>query len=249
MSPQNGYGDMKSKKAVIFDIGQTLVHYKNPLNWSQLYRPAFQYVADQCGYHFSEDQYRHAGDVLTKYNTRINPRVQEVSSTQIFTEIADGAGLSEKDIEQVKHHFFSYFRQDVSLYPEVEAALKALVNKGIIIGTLSDVAYGMDNVYALEDIALIRKYIDYPLTSNDVGFRKPSTKGLEMLAEKMQIDISEMIFVGDEEKDMICANNAGAYSVLINRKNVMKNYGQKNEIHSLAELLSIVDPEHEIFEA
>lgn len=226
--------------AVIFDIGQTLVKYSTPMNWSKLYRPAFEYVADQCGYHFSEDQYRHVGDVLTKYNTRINPRVHEVSSAQIFTEIADGAGLSDEDIEQVKHQFFSYFRQDVSLYPEVEETLKILADKGIMLGTLSDVAYGMDNEYALEDIALIRKYIDYPLTSNDVGFRKPSTKGLEMLAEKMQMDISEMIFVGDEEKDIVCANNAGAYSVLINRDNVGKNYGQKKEIHSLSELLSIV---------
>lgn len=232
-------------KAVVFDIGQTLVQYKNPLNWSKLYRPAFQHVADQCGYHFSEDQYQHAGSVLIKYNTRINPRVHEVSSTQIFTEILDGIGVSEKDIDQVKHHFFSYFRKAVSLYPEVEETFKMLVDKGIMLGTLSDVAYGMDNEYALEDIADIRKYIDYPFTSNDVGFRKPSTKGLEMLAEKMQVDISEMIFVGDEEKDIICANNAGACSVLINRDSVEKNYGQKKEIHSLAELLGIVSLEHE----
>ena len=230
-------------RAVIFDIGQTLVKYKTPMNWSKLYRPAFQYVADQCGYHFSEDQYLHVGSVLIKYNTRINPRVHEVSSTQIFTEILDGIGVPEKDIEQVKNHFFSYFRQDTSLYPEVEETLKILAEKGIVTGTLSDVAYGMDNEYALEDIADIRKYIDYPFTSNDVGFRKPSTKGLEILAEKMQVDISEMIFVGDEEKDVICANDAGAYSVLINRDSVEKNYGQKKEIHSLAELLSIVDME------
>lgn len=230
-------------KAVIFDIGQTLVKYKNPLNWSKLYRPAFQYVADQCGYHFSEEQYLHAGNVLTQYNTRINPREHEVSSTQIFTEILNGIGVPQTELEQVKHHFFSYFRQDISLYPEVEETLNALGNKGIVIGTLSDVAYGMDNVYALEDIAAIRKYIDYPFTSNDVGYRKPSTKGLELLAEKIQIDISEMIFVGDEEKDIICANNAGAYSVLINRDNVGKNYGQNKEIHSLAEILSIVGME------
>lgn len=226
-------------KAVIFDIGQTLVQYKNPLNWSKLYRPAFQYVADQGGYHFSEEQLQHAGNVLTKYNTRINPRVEEVSSTQIFTEILDGFGLPQEDVEQVKNQFFSYFRQDVALYPEVEETLNALVDKGIVIGTLSDVAYGMDNVYALEDIAAIRKYIAYPFTSNDVGYRKPSTKGLEMLAEKMHIDISEMIFVGDEEKDVICANNAGAYSVLINRDSTVKNYGQNKEIHSLVELLKI----------
>lgn len=56
----------------------------------------------------------------------------------------------------------------------------------------------------------------------------------------MQIDISDIIFVGDEEKDIICANDAGAYSVLINRENVEKNYGQKREIRSLTELLSLV---------
>ena len=234
-------------KAVIFDIGQTLVQYKNPLNWSKLYRPAFQSVADKCGYRFSEGQLQHAGNVLTKYNTRINPRIHEVSSDQIFTEILDGMGLPKEDIERVKNHFFSYFRQDISLYPEVEETLKTLVEKKIVLGTLSDVAYGMDNVYALEDIDAIRKYIDYPLTSNDVGFRKPSTKGLEMLADKMQIDLSEMIFVGDEEKDIICANNAGAYSVLINRDNTDKDYGQDREIHSLKEVLSIDNLKYEIF--
>ena len=32
-------------KAVIFDIGHTLVEYKNPMNWSLLYRPAFEQIA------------------------------------------------------------------------------------------------------------------------------------------------------------------------------------------------------------
>lgn len=193
-------------RAVIFDIGQTLVEYKKPLNWSKLYRPAFESVADQCGYHFSEEQFRHIGDVLTKYNTRINPREYEVSSTQIFTEIIDGIGLPGKDIERVKKLFYSYFRRDACLYPEVEETLKQLAVRGIVLGTLSDVAYGMDNEYALEDIAEIRSYIDYPYTSNDVGYRKPGAKGLEMLADKIRIDICEMIFVGDEQKDIICAS-------------------------------------------
>lgn len=61
-----------------------------------------------------------------------------------------------------------------------------------------------------------------------------------MLVEKIHVDISEIVFVGDEEKDMICANNAGAYSVLINRDDAVKNYGQAEEIHSLTELLDIV---------
>ena len=56
----------------------------------------------------------------------------------------------------------------------------------------------------------------------------------------MRVDTSDIIFVGDEEKDIICANDAGAYSVIINRENVEKNYGQKREIRSLTELLGLV---------
>ncbi len=146
-----------------------------------------------------------------------------------------------KDIEQVKYCFYLYFKQDASVFPEVEETLKKLSDKGILLGTLSDVAYGMDNVYALEDIDAVIKYIDYPFTSNDVGYRKPCAKGLKLLSEKMRIDIKEMAFVGDEEKDIVCAANAGVYSILINRDNAIKNYGQNKEINSLDELLKMFD--------
>ena len=72
-------------KAVVFDIGRTLTNYGVPMNWSSLYRPAFEYISKKYNYAFSEEQYKIAGNVLTKYNTRINPREYEVSSTEIFT--------------------------------------------------------------------------------------------------------------------------------------------------------------------
>ncbi|MBD5453323.1 MAG: HAD family hydrolase [Lachnospiraceae bacterium] len=228
-------------KAIVFDIGQTLVEYNKPLNWSELYRPAFESIADKCGYTFSDSHYQHAVRVLTQYNTRVNPRDYEVTSDQIFSEIISGMDIPMKDIEKVKRHFYSYFRQDTSLFPEVEETLKRLSDIGILLGTLSDVAYAMDNVYALEDIRTVIKYIDYPLTSNDVGYRKPRAEGLKLLAEKMKVDMKEMTFVGDEEKDIMCAANAGAYSVLINRSDTIKNYGQDKEIKSLGELLTMVE--------
>ena len=41
-------------KAVVFDIGQTLVHYPIPLNWSALYRPAFEHIEQKLGLNLSE---------------------------------------------------------------------------------------------------------------------------------------------------------------------------------------------------
>lgn len=228
-------------KAIVFDIGQTLVEYKKPLNWSELYRSAFESVSEKFGYVFSENHYQLAHRILTKYNTRVNPRDYEVSSNRIFYEILSAMDIPLKDIEQVKYHFYLYFKQDASVFPEVEETLKKLSDKGILLGTLSDVAYGMDNVYALEDIDAVIKYIDYPFTSNDVGYRKPCAKGLKLLSEKMRTDIKEMAFVGDEEKDIVCAANAGIYSILINRDNAKKNYEQNKEINSLDELLKMFD--------
>lgn len=228
-------------KAVVFDIGHILADYRKPMNWSKLYRPAFEQIAERYHYDFSEEHYQNAGKVLTKYNTRINPRDYEVSSAQIFAEILRGMDINPKDMEQVKESFYTYFRQDCSLFPDVEQTLKALSEKGITLGTLSDVAYGMDNAYALDDIASVIRYIDYPFTSNDTGYRKSCTKGLEILSEKMRTALSEIVFVGDEEKDMVCASNAGAYAVLINREPVTKNYGQARTIHALTELLALSD--------
>lgn len=227
-------------KAVVFDIGQTLVEYNKPLNWSKLYRPALEYMAGKCGYEFTEEQYEYAIKVLTKYNTRVNPRDYEVSSAYIFSELLAAMNVDMKVLEQVKLHFYSYFRREAYVFPEVETVLKELTGRGILLGTLSDVAYGMDNEFALEDIAAIKGYISYPFTSNDVGYRKPRAEGLELLADKMKVDISEIVFVGDEEKDMICAKNAGAYAVLINRDSTIKEFGRDREILSLVELLDIV---------
>lgn len=41
-------------QAVIFDIGQTIADYKEPMNWWKRYRPAFEYIAEKYGYSFTE---------------------------------------------------------------------------------------------------------------------------------------------------------------------------------------------------
>ena len=223
-------------RAVVFDIGQTLCYYPLPLNWSRLYRPAFEEIEKRHGLRLTEDAYEHIGRVLTKYNTRITPRDREVSSSVIFSEILAGTGIPEELKETVKEEFYGYFRRDAHVYPEAEEALKRLKEKRIVTATLSDVAYGMDNEYALEDIRPLLPYIDYPCTSNDTAWRKSSSRSLLVLAEKMGIPAEETAFVGDEIKDMQCAKGAGAKAVLINRTGETKDYGQDGEITDLREI-------------
>ena len=227
-------------KAIIFDIGQTLVEYPVPLNWSALYRPAFESIENKYGLHISEGEYMHIGEVLAKYNARINPREKEVSSDIIFSEIVSDTEIPQELTNAIKKGFYGYFRSDVRIYPETEDVLEKIKSEQIITGTLSDVAYGMDNEFALSDIKPLLQYIDFPYTSNDTGYRKPSERGLEMLADRMNISLSGMVFVGDEKKDMECAKNAGAVAVLINRTDEKREYGQDFEIKNLRELSKII---------
>ena len=224
-------------KAIVFDIGQTLTYYPLLLNWSKLYRPAFGSVAEKLGIQFTEEEYTHFGEVLTKYNTRINPRDKEYSSDTIFTEILENTTVDKSLMQDIKREFYSYFRVDTNVYPEAEDALKKIKEMGILTATLSDVPYGMDNELALGDIGPLIKYIDLPYTSNDTGYRKPCKEGLLMIAYKPGIDPSEMAFVGDESKDMECARNAGVKAILINRTDEKKDFGQDIVISDLNELI------------
>lgn len=224
-------------KAIVFDIGQTLTFYPVPLNWSKLYRPAFESVAEKLGIQFTDEEYEHFGEVLTRYNTRINPREKEYSSDTIFTEMFENTTVNTSLMHDIKKEFYSFFRTDTKVYPEAEDVLKKIKNMGILTATLSDVPYGMDNEYALEDIGHLIKYIDLPFTSNDTGYRKPCKEGLLMIASEFGIDPSEIAFVGDESKDIVCAHNAGTKAVLINRTGEKKDFGQDIEIRDLNELV------------
>lgn len=74
-------------KAIGFDVGHTLINYRNPLNWSVLYRPALEQAARHCGIFLSDDMAAAATQILSKYNTRVNYREHEVTSDTIFSEI------------------------------------------------------------------------------------------------------------------------------------------------------------------
>ena len=227
-------------KAVVFDIGQTLIEYNKPLNWSKSYRPALERAAEACNIYLSETDFQKAVNVLSTYNTRINPREYEVSSNKIFAEIFEKLAVPQSHFKLFKSEFYAFFNNETSVFEDIIPVLKQLNANGIVLATLSDVAYGMDNEFALADISEIKDYIQYPVTSNDVGLRKPNTNGLLFLSEKMNIPLSQMVMVGDEEEDIICENNAGVYSVLINRSKELKDFGQMKSIHTMLELPEIV---------
>lgn len=227
-------------KAVSFDIGHTLVKYNNPLNWKSLYEPALKHAFEKCETPLSDKDIQMAAAILTKYNTRENPRQKEVSSETIFTEIFNSLNLSHDILDAAREAFYSFFQSDAVCYDDVVDTLRYLRAAGVHIGALTDVAYGMDNSFSLQDIALIHNYFDVVLTSVDVGFRKPNAAGYLALLKAFGVLPSQMIYVGDEQKDVVGANALGIVSVLINRDGIFPDWGQTYSVQSLLDICDLI---------
>lgn len=219
-------------KVIGFDVGHTLIQYKNPLNWQKLYRPGLEHAAAAAGIALSEDMIFAASDVLLKYNTRVNYREWETTSDRIFNEILESWGL-QADLHTIKSGFYSFFKAGAEPYPETVDTMKKLKRSGMKIGILTDVAYGMDPEFSLEDISVLSDLIDIAITSVDVGYRKPNAAGYLKLLDSLEVCPDEMIFIGDEEKDIVGAKKLGIVSALINRSQEMKDFGQDYTLKSL----------------
>ena len=227
-------------KAIGFDIGNTLINYPHPLSWKSLYPAALSKVMSDCRFDESSTRIALASAVLSKYNTRENYREYEVTSDIIFKEIFDAWGQNYGKLTIAKESFYGFFQADAVCFHDTIETLDALRAMGIRMGFITDVAYAMDNKYALKDIAEIQHYFDVGVTSTDLGFRKPHAAGYNALLEVFGVPAEQVIYVGDEEKDIVGANSAGMVSVLINRDNEVKNWEQKYTIRNLSEIIDII---------
>lgn len=79
------------------------------------------------------------------------------------------------------------------------------------------------------------------MTSVEVGYRKPNVKGYELLADKLNIPLEDMIYIGNEEKDVIGAKRSKITSVLLDRKKIGMKCGQDYTIETLDELLGLLE--------
>ncbi|MCB1106218.1 MAG: HAD family hydrolase [Cephaloticoccus sp.] len=227
-------------KAIAFDLGDTLIEYEGlPLSWEAHYGEALLSLATFLGFKLTNDQLEAACAVLRRYNTRIHPRTDEVSFAQIARELTGCFEHQFPDDELVYASvFFDIFRQRLQCFPEVPAVISALRARSLRLGIFTDVPYGMPRELVMEDLVEtgLQNSFDTILTSRDSGHRKPSPVSLGLLAGYMECQPSEMVYVGNEKKDMDAARAAGCHAILIDRKGHGNNWGQDRTITALTEI-------------
>ena len=230
-------------KAVIFDLGGTLIRYKDvPLSWASLYQNAIVEIAKICEKKLTIEETEKSIKILGNYNTRITPREDEVKAEIIFSEILSEWNIDiEKYLEDAIDRFFTYFQRKSEVFEDTIEILNYLKKEEILIGILTDVPYGMSRKYVKIDIYNFEDSIDYLRTSVEVGMRKPNGKGYTEITRYFNIDSTEIIFVGDEEKDIIGAKSVGMMAVYIDRSIGLKSFGEDLKINQLDELIEVIE--------
>ena len=227
-------------KSAVFDIGGTLMEYKGmPGVWVDYYENGFKHVRDKL---LPQLEYRdiEAGmQILCGYNPTIKYREADYSHKRIFSEIAEKWGV-DIPTDKIAYCFFEAFPLKAYTYPETIPVLQKLRDRGIKIATLTDVATGMPDELHKSYFPELMPFFDLYVSSTSCRYRKPNIKGLVDIAVYFGIKPDEMIFIGDERKDVLVANSFGCTSVYIDRYNNNRDFGQKFTVKDLNEFCDIV---------
>ena len=229
-----------SYKVIVFDIGGTLMEYKNmPLSWLDFYKDGFRYVCSELSLNITENDIDKSFEVLKSYNPRINPREVDVTPEVIFSE-ATAHWQGKIELSDVINKFYESMNLTAYIYPETLDFLDKLKADGYKIAALTDVAIGMPDELHESYFPELLPYFDMYVSSISCGYRKPNPKGLSDIAENFGVAYYEMIMIGDEEKDIKTAKRFGCKSVLIDRRNRNADFGQDYTVTYLNELSEIL---------
>ena len=224
-------------KAEVFDIGGTLMEYRNMPNvWIDYYKTGFEFVRDKLGLVLSDGDIEKSVEVLKSYNPRVKYREGDIAPEVIFGDVCSH-WKRPFDLDEVVNVFYRSMGLTAYIYPETISVLEKLKARGYIIATLTDVATGMPDELHKSYFPELLPYFDMYVSSLSCGYRKPNPKGLCDIAGHFGISPDEMVFIGDEEKDILAAKRFGCLSVLIDRKGRGERFGQDCTVTDLNGLL------------
>lgn len=222
-------------KTIVFDLGGTLMQYVGmPDSWVDFYYKGFESIIQKFNLNISQEVIESSVQMLREFNPRIKYREIEYSAEYIFTKVLESWHM-DISFQNCIDIFWSGLQLKAEIYPETIQILHTLKERGYAIAALTDLPSAMPDEIFKRDIPELLGYFDYYVSSSVSGYRKPNCRGLQMIAEKFTIPITELIFIGDEEKDRKTAYNANCKFIRV--QHARKETDSINNLYELLEVL------------
>ena len=127
----------------------------------------------------------------------------------------------------------------LALFDDTVPALNACRQMGLTVGLISNMNQSGDE---LADSMGLLPYIDFSITSHEVGAEKPSPLIFERALERAEAQPERAVHVGDQiTSDIVGAVNAGINAVLLDRDGNHEGYTAQPRITGLEELPALLE--------
>lgn len=197
-------------QAIIFDVGDTLVHYRP--NYAQIYSARLRvlgfHAEDELASVVSKAIYR-AGGEQTRREQAGAPRL----SDEDFNRLLDAAALdclhpAPQDVEALLDRLgqVPLPQQQMAIIDGVFPMLDALKERGYRLAIVSNHRAELMDFLREQGLAA---YFDPIIISDLVGVEKPNVRIMELALEALGLPAAQCLYVGDHPLDVLCAKDAG----------------------------------------
>jgi putative hydrolase of the HAD superfamily len=223
-------------KAVLFDLGGTLVNIdnsKDPLVMKRMLEHcgvnrSLKDVSKEWVKSWERLNFREMAKLLDEFWVQQNLRV--LRNLRVESN-------AEKLARFIASHWWDYAK--VSLYPDAQEMLPRLKQKGLKIGLVTN-GLQSDTNQILPKVGL-QGFFNVVVVADTLRKMKPDAEVFRYALEKMKATPPEAIFVGDEmETDYKGAQTCGLSAFLIDRDRKFQNKSV-NRISSLKDLFKLSD--------
>lgn len=205
-------------RAVLFDLGNTLVSYYRSDEFPLILRECLRSVATAAGLGLTqvaeEEMFQHALTLNREHGDHavrpLDGRIRKLFQHSVDldqTKLADGCRA-----------FLAPIFHRAKLDPEAIHVLGELRRLGIKTAVVSNTPWGSSAVAWREELnrhGLVNK-VDAVVFCVDVGWRKPHPAPFRKALELLSVASSEAVFVGDDPRwDIIGAERAGVRPILL----------------------------------
>jgi len=240
----------KNIKAVLFDLGETLVNF-GKIKVGRLFRQGARLSYDflkSCGQPVGNFQYYCWRNLLA---LRIRHLLSNITKND-FNSLALLRGFGIKkgirlDGKQWRHFAWLWYEplsKVATTEPKIKETLTALKNSGLKLGIVSNTfVNGCSLEKHLEQVGILDLFT-VRVYSYEFDFRKPDTRIFKAAAEKIGEVSENILYVGDRiDKDIRPALRSGMQAVL---KTAYTNAGKKTprgawKINQLSELPALIE--------
>ncbi len=235
---------MKNKVAstintVLFDLGQTLVHY---YNCSEIPVVLRQIITSTQNFLLEKGLLTISPEIMWERVKEENYEAQDYRVRPLEERLVRIFQLNEKSASQdlimeMCRAFMKPIFVRAYCYKDTHPALKNLKLMGFKTAVISNTPWGSPAELWREEIERhgLSEYMDALVFCRDVGWRKPARQIFEFALERLDTLPHNCIFVGDDTRwDLAGPRAVGIDAILINRSG--KTEGNEQTIKSLMEL-------------